>query len=122
MPKIVVSYRRDDSAGVSGRLYDRLHLSFGRNAVFRDIDSIPAGYDFRSYIDDMLRDADVLLCVMSSNWIGKGRRTGSRIMDPGDFVRVEVETAMQRDIPIVPILVDETTIPSEQELPPSLHA
>jgi hypothetical protein len=121
MPKIVISYRREDTAGVTGRLYDRLRGHYGRDAVFQDIDAIPPGIDFRGYIDEALQGADVLLCVMSDKWLGKRRKGVSRIMDPADPVRVEIEAALRKKIPVVPILVDGMSMPEASELPDTLQ-
>jgi hypothetical protein len=121
MPKIVISYRREDTAGVTGRIFDRLKDHFGKESIFRDIDDIPVGTDFRTYVDRALSDADVFLCIMGEKWLGKRKRGQSRIQDPADFVRIEVETAMRRAIPVIPVLIDKTQMPGEADLPASLQ-
>jgi hypothetical protein len=128
MPKIVISYRREDTAGITGRIHDRLCDHYGRDAVFRDIDAIPLGVDFRKHLEQVLNDADAMVCVIGENWIGKSGRgarraaPGSRISDPADYVRLEVESALQKDIPIVPVLIDNAPMPKRADLPESLHA
>jgi formylglycine-generating enzyme required for sulfatase activity len=121
MAKIFVSYRRQDSRGVAGRIYDRLRAHFGPESVTMDIDSIPFGVDFRRYIESEVASCDIALVVVGPNWAGKTfwRR---RIDDPRDFVRIEVEAALERDIPVIPILIDHTAMPGEADLPPSLAA
>jgi hypothetical protein len=119
MAKIFLSYRRDDSIGVSGRIYDRLHAHFGPDAVFRDIDNIPFGVDFREYIDSAVGRCDLVLVVIGKNWAGE-IDAYRRIDDPRDFVCIEVEGALKRNIPVIPILIDRTTMPNEADLPPSL--
>jgi TIR domain len=119
MAKIFLSYRRDDSIGVAGRIYDRLHAHFGPDSVFRDIDNIPFGVDFREYIDSAVGQCDLVLVVVGKNWAG-GTDTHRRIDDPRDFVRIEIESALKRNIPVIPILIDRTTMPTEADLPPSL--
>ena len=71
MSKIIVSYRRSDSAAITGRIFDRLIDRYGEESVFMDIDRIPFGTDFRHHIQDALRDADILLAVIGPTWLGK---------------------------------------------------
>lgn len=84
MSKILISYRREDSADVTGRIYDRLIQVFPQS-VFRDVDSIPLGVDFRTYLDEQVAKCDVFLAVIGRDWLkGKGRKGKSRLEDPGD--------------------------------------
>ena len=119
MAKIFLSYRRQDSAGVAGRIYDRLRAHFGKDAVFMDIDSIPFGADFREHIDAAVGQCDVVLAVIGTKWAGEtnGHR---RLDDPRDFVRIELESALHRNLPVIPILIDHARMPGEADLPPSL--
>ncbi len=119
MPKIFLSYRRQDSAGVAGRIYDRLRARFGDDAIFMDIDAIPFGLDFREHISSAVNQCDILLAVIGRNWAGE-TGTPRRIDDPRDFVRIEIESALERNIPVVPILIDHSRMPGEADLPPSL--
>jgi formylglycine-generating enzyme required for sulfatase activity len=119
MSKIFLSYRRLDSAGVAGRIYDRLRAHFGGDAIFMDIDTIPFGLDFREYIRSAIDQCGVLLAVIGPNWAGEAGAP-RRIDDPRDFVRIEVESALDRNLPVVPILIDRTRMPGEPDLPPSL--
>jgi hypothetical protein len=119
MPKIAISYRRTDS-DATGRLFDRLVLRYGEDSVFRDIDNIPFGIDFRKVINDALRDTDVLIAIVGPNWRGADERGGARINEANDLVRIEVETALQRDIPVIPVLVGGAAMPKGTELPDSL--
>ena len=115
---IFVSYRRDDSADVAGRIYDRLIDKFGKIRVFKDVDSIPLGVDFRDYIDTSISQSAVLLVVIGKAWLGESRDGSSRrIDDPKDFSRLEVAAALKRNIPIIPLLVSGGNVPAEQELP-----
>lgn len=119
-PAIFISYRREDSSDVTGRMYDRLSQHFGKQSVFKDVDSIPLGVDFRKHLGDSVGKCDVLIAVIGKQWApGEG---GSRLNDERDFVRVEIEAALQRDIPVVPVLVQGSQIPRESDLPPSLHS
>src|SRR5580692_4903885 len=121
MAKIAISYRRSDSQDITGRIFDRLVQHFGKDTVFRDIDSIQPGIDFRTQIAEALRTTDVLLVVVGSAWFGQGKDKANRIDNEADPVRIEVETALKRDIPIVPILVGGTRMPEPHELPQSLR-
>ena len=87
--------------------------------MFRDIDSIPLGVDFREYINRMLAETDITLVVVGKRWFGtrKGRR---RIDDPADPVRVEVEMALRSRMPVVPVLVEGSAMPNIDQLPDSL--
>ncbi|MFI5453905.1 MAG: SUMF1/EgtB/PvdO family nonheme iron enzyme [Isosphaerales bacterium] len=119
MSKIFLSYRRQDSIGVAGRIYDRLRAHFGGDAVFMDIDSIPFGEDFREHIDSAVGQCDVVLAVIGTKWAG-GTDAHRRLDDPRDFVRIELESALHRNLPVIPILVDRAPMPGEADLPPSL--
>src|SRR5262245_65780648 len=107
MPNITVSYRRADSDAITGRIFDRRALHYGKQSVFRDIDNIPPGIDFRKFINDALQETDVLLVVIGPRWLGS-RGGQARIGDVSDPVRVEIETAIGRSIPIIPLLIANT--------------
>jgi hypothetical protein len=79
--------------------------------VFRDIDNIPFGIDFRKVINDALRDTDLLIAIVGPNWRGKRKRGNAKIDDDNDLVRIEIETALQRDIPVIPALVGGAVMP-----------
>ena len=119
MTKISISYRRKDSDAITGRIFDRLVAHYGADAVFRDIDNIPPGYDFRKYISSALESTDILLAIVGPQWTGKteGR---TRIHEATDLVRIEIEAALRKDIPVVPLLVGNATMPDPSELPDGL--
>jgi TIR domain len=119
MTKISISYRRKDSDAITGRIFDRLVAHYGAGAVFRDIDNIPPGYDFRKYISSALESTDILLAVVGPQWTGKteGR---IRIHEVTDLVRIEIEAALRKDIPVVPLLIGNATMPDPSELPDGL--
>ncbi len=122
MSKILISYRREDSADVTGRIDDRLVQQFGGEAVFVDVDSIPFGVDFRKHLDEHVAKCDVFLVVIGPDWDGSKHNEGkSRLEDPRDFVRIEIESALKREIPVVPVLVRGAKIPAADRLPVSLH-
>jgi hypothetical protein len=121
MTNILLSYRRNDSSGITGRIFDRLVAKFGSRSVFMDVDSIPIGLDFRQHINDELDRCDVLVAVIGKDWIGaRNEGTISRINDEEDFVRVEIEAALERNIPVIPVLIDRASMPKADDLPSSL--
>lgn len=120
MSKISISYRRADSEAMTGRIFDRLIAHYGKEAIFRDIEDIPAGIDFRQHINETLLKTNVLLAVVGPKWLGGGRGGSERINEESDPVRVEVETALRRRMPIIPVLIGNTRMPGSDQLPPSL--
>jgi hypothetical protein len=121
MPKILISYRRSDSAGMTGRIFDRLVQRYGKNSVFMDVDNIPFGIDFRDHIKTALLESDLMLVVVGQRWLGRGEGPGSRLDDETDPVRVEVESALKAGLPLIPLLVDGASMPKASELPESLR-
>jgi hypothetical protein len=122
MPNIVISYRRNDSDAITGRIRDRIVGHYGEQSVFMDIDSIPFGRDFREHVRDAILQNDLVLAVIGPKWLGGGRgATATRIHDDNDPVRMEIEIALERGIPVIPILVGDATMPKAGDLPPILR-
>jgi hypothetical protein len=126
-PSIVfISYRREDSADVTGRIYDRFVQRLGPASVFKDVDSIPLGVDFRQHLDGVIQQCDVLIAVIGRAWFGLSESEspqGSvrrRVDDLGDYVRVEIASALRSGIPVIPVLVGGATLPNASQLPPDL--
>ena len=117
---IVISYRRADTTWIAGRILDRLETRFGKEDVFIDIDDMPAGVDFREHLERVLGQCKVLLVLIGPNWTGLGRAQMPKIADPNDWVRIEIETALRRNVPIIPVLIDQTPMPTAEQLPESL--
>src|SRR2546423_1728589 len=118
---IAISYRRQDSSPVAGRLYDRLQAEFGKGSVFMDFDSIPYGVDFREHIKQTLERAKVVVAIIGPEWTGGKELANRRIDDPTDFVRLEVASALESGIPIIPVLINNTPMPEAKNLPPELE-
>ena len=120
---IFLCYRRDDSADVTGRIYDRLQHVFTGGAVFRDVDSIPFGVDFREHVKAALAGCGVTLVVIGKNWLDMKDESGARrLEDPGDFVRLEIETALAKPgMRVIPVLVGGARLPHPTDLPESLR-
>jgi uncharacterized membrane protein YeaQ/YmgE (transglycosylase-associated protein family) len=122
MADIFISYRRIDSATFTGRIYDRLTARLGRDRVFKDVDDIPAGENFAQYIQNSLRQCAVALIVIGPRWLEARDETGARRLDdPGDFVRLEIETALRLGLTVIPLLVDDARMPGGASLPMSVR-
>jgi hypothetical protein len=122
MSKIFISYRRTDSADVTGRMFDHLTLHFTRDDLFKDVDSIPLGADFRKSISDAVQACDVVLAVIGRNWLSsQDKQRHLRLSNPDDFVRIELEAGLERNIPVIPVLVSGADMPAMEELPLSLR-
>lgn len=122
MAKVFISYRRTDSASSTGRIYDRLIAKFGRKNVFKDVDDIPPGVNFATYIQDSLRQCGVALVVIGRDWLNSRDANGSRRLDDAaDFVRIEIETAIQLGLTIIPILLEGASMPPLSQLPEPLR-
>jgi hypothetical protein len=121
MRAIFISYRRDDSEGQAGRLYDDLSRRFGDTSVFMDVAAIEPGLDFRKVIDHNVASCGVLLAVIGPGWLEAKDESGQRRLDnPMDFVRLETASALKRDIPVVPVLVHGARMPKSEQLPADL--
>lgn len=119
MPLITISYRRDDSGLIVGRIFDRLVARYGRDSIFHDIDSIPPGVDFREHISRVLSATNVVLAIIGPEWIGP-RGGPNRLADEADFVRIEIETALRNGVTLIPVLVMRASMPPVSSLPDSL--
>lgn len=118
---IFISYRRQESAGYAGRLYDRLTSLFGEGQVFMDVDTIELGGDFAEVITQAISTCQVLLVLIGPNWLAPTDYEGQRRLDdPDDIVRLEIEAAFQRGVTVIPILIHGAMMPRREELPESL--
>ncbi|MDJ0703482.1 MAG: toll/interleukin-1 receptor domain-containing protein [Leptolyngbyaceae cyanobacterium MO_188.B28] len=120
---IFISYRRSDSIEATGRIYDYLEGHFGREHVFKDVDSIPLGVNFREYLDQEVGRCKVLVAVIGPTWLTVVGADGKRRLEsPEDFVRIEIESALRRKIPVIPLFVNNAAMPNKAELPGELKA
>jgi hypothetical protein len=118
---IFISYRRDDTEGEAGRLFDDLVRSFGENSVFMDVSGINPGVDFRKAIDDNVATCGVLLAMIGPQWASIRSTAGERRLDdPNDFVRLEIASALARKIAVIPVLVHDARMPRPEDLPEDL--
>ena len=120
-PRLFLCYRRKDTRYVTGQIYRRLTQEFGQTNVFKDVDSIPLGHDFRRVLDERVGDCTVFLAVIGPDWLEAHDSSGRRALDDvNDFVRLEIEAALRREIAVIPVLVDDAVIPSAGTLPTTL--
>jgi formylglycine-generating enzyme required for sulfatase activity len=120
--KVFISYRRDDSMGHAGRIHDRLARELGSDLLFMDVDSIPLGANFVKVLRDEVAKCEVLLAVIGPRWVDARDEHGNRRLDSlDDFVRIEIASALQRNIPVIPILLEGTKVPKAEQLPTDLQ-
>ncbi|MGB7085596.1 MAG: SUMF1/EgtB/PvdO family nonheme iron enzyme [Phormidesmis sp.] len=122
MSRIFISYRRTDSAAEAGRIYDYLENKFGYESIFKDVDTIDAGDDFRERLNEAVGQCQILLAVIGRSWLQAKDEAGRRRLDnPADWVRLEIETALQRKIRVIPILLEGVAMPTVSDLPEALQ-
>ena len=124
MPKIFISYRREDSQHQADRLHTALSRKIPKRNIFIDVDNIPVGVNFVQHLDQQVAQCDVLLALIGPDWLeARNPETGARRLDdPKDFVRIEIASALKRGIPVAPILLDGAPFPPEHTLPDDLKA
>jgi TIR domain len=123
MPDIFISYRRDDTSGYAGRLYDQISAHFGEEHVFMDVANIGPGSDFVEVIEQRVGTCDALLALIGKNWLTlRDDQNRPRLGNPEDFVSVEVLAALKRKVEVIPVLVGGAKMPSQRELPQSLQS
>lgn len=115
MTKIFISYRRDDSAGHAGRIYEKLCETFQPDDVFYDTSTITDGAQWDALIRQNLESSKLLIAVIGKRWLSP------RLFEPGDYVRLEISTALERSIPVIPVFVDGAEPPPAADLPADLQ-
>jgi hypothetical protein len=122
MSTVFISYRRETAAGEARALFNDLAALLGKSSVFMDVDSISLGRDFRSVLQKMLGSCDLMLVIIDKDWAGIKNEAGrTRLEDPGDYVRLEVEAALKRDIVVTPVLVKGAHMPAGEQLPAEIR-
>ena len=123
MSGVFISYRRDDSQALAGRVHDRLKQRFGKQQVFRDIDAIKPGAVFKEVIAGQVRVCDSLVALIGNRWLDAKDAEGRRRLDlPDDFVKAEIREALAQNKIVIPVLVEGTTMPARDRLPPEISA
>ena len=120
--RIFLNYRREDSQGEAGRLYDSLREHFSSKELFMDVDAIEPGLDFVDVLEGAVASCDVLLALMGRDWATVSIDGRRRLDNPSDFVRLEIAAALRRNVRVVPVLVHGTTMPPADALPDDLKA
>jgi hypothetical protein len=121
MTKIFISYRRADSEGYVGRLYDHLIQCFDKNEIFLDVGKIKPGQDFLTVIEQVVGSCDALLAVIGPGWLDVENENGIRRIDQSnDVLRLEIATALKRGILVIPVLIEKATMPNASRLPDDL--
>lgn len=116
--KIFISYRREDAKAEARSIYQHLASIYGRDRIFMDVDSIQKGLDFTKVLEQSLEDTSVMLVLMGRTWLHAADERGERRLDDqADYVRLEIATALNRDIPIIPVRVEGARLPRIEELP-----
>jgi hypothetical protein len=111
--RIFISYRRGDAVALAGRLYDRLSSRIGADSVFMDQESVPIGQNFQQAISRAITQSDVLLVLIGPRWL----ELLERLSASPDFVVEEISTALKQDIPVIPVLLGDTSMPEHAALP-----
>jgi hypothetical protein len=119
---LFISYRRQDSRETVGRLHDHLRQVFEEKQIFLDVEGQAAGQDYRMAIGWALARADVVLAVIGTRWLTVSDRDGRRRLDdPIDMVRLELEAAFERNLRVIPVLIEGANMPAASDVPPSLQ-
>ncbi|MEB3210797.1 MAG: CHASE2 domain-containing protein [Leptolyngbyaceae bacterium] len=119
--RIFISYRRSDSSSEAGRIYDKLAPVLGSENIFKDVDDIPYGVDFVEHLSRAVAQCDALLVLIGQTWLKATDAQGNcRLDDMHDFVRIEVASALKRDILVIPVLLNGTEMPASEDLPEDL--
>jgi hypothetical protein len=120
--RVFISYRREDTSGQAGRLYDALAKQFGQENVFMDVDTIDIGVEFNDAIESAVASCDVLFAMIGPRWLTVADSRGERRLSRADdYVRLEIETALARNIRVVPALVGGAVMPAADDLPGTLE-
>ena len=120
--KIFINYRRGDDPQAAGRLFDRLQDVFEPQQLFLDVDNIAPGLDFMRVLDERVAECDVVLAVIGKGWIDARDATGARRLDdPDDFVRIEITSALNQGKRVIPVLIGDTPMPHQEQLPQALR-
>lgn len=120
--RIFINYRRDDAVGVAGRLSDSLSRYFGDGRIFRDVDGIAAGANFEEVLKSTTHAADAMIVLIGRQWATVAGPQGQpRLHDPDDWVAREIAAALEKKIPVYPVLIENAVMPRAEELPASLQ-
>lgn len=108
MSRIFISYRRQDADADAGRLYDMLAHEFGAERLFKDVDDVPPGVNWKNVTREVVRDSAVVLAVISPNW------------ELSEAIQIELETAFTAGVRVIPVTVGNARMPTADALPASV--
>jgi hypothetical protein len=114
MATIFLSYRRTDGPQAC-RVHDWLGQRFGYDAVFMDVAAIPVAVAYPDFLRQAIARSRIVVALIGAQWAAK-------IDEPGDPVRMELETALERRVTVLPVLVGDTPMPDAEKLPRSIAA
>jgi TIR domain len=120
MSRIFLSYRRTDEPAATRLLREQLAEVFGEPTIFYDIETIPQGEDFVSFIERTIRACTVMLVVIGPHWLAARDQVGLRLAQPNDPVRIEIETALRLNKRLIPVLINDARMPGSADLPASI--
>jgi hypothetical protein len=118
--RVFISYRRRDSSGFARAIYNELREQLGPDNIFMDVDTMEPGIDFVEAIEEAVGRCDILLALIGPQWLNGGDETSHRLDAENDYVRTEIVTALERDIRVIPVLVEGATMPLPDNLPEKL--
>ncbi len=118
---IFINYRRDDTSSDAGRIHESIEQKFGAESVFLDIDDIAIGSKWKQVLENAGKDAKVLLVLIGDQWLKKQDNGRPRLFNEGDWVRLEIESALEKEMIVIPVLLKGAKLPSIDDLPPSIH-
>src|SRR5690242_8320271 len=119
--RVFISYRRDPTEPAAAYLRHCLGRSLGEEKIFRDLDTLQPGQKFEAAVAEAIRNTTVFLVLIGPSWLTLRSASGTRrLTDKGDYVRIEIETALKADVEIIPLLIDGAKMPSRRELPGSI--
>ena len=122
MSRIFINYRRHDTEGYVGRLYDHLLKQFKPHDIFMDVQNIEPGADFVQVLEDAISACDIFLAMIGPHWLTLKNDEGERRLDEwNDFVRIEIETALKQGKIVIPILVGGANMPNPKYLPETIE-
>jgi hypothetical protein len=122
MHTVFISYRTGETAGEARALFSELAATLGKDSVFMDVDTIGLGRDFRQVLRERLESCDLMLALVGRNWVDTTNPSGQRrLEDPDDYVQLEIDAALKRNIPVTPVLVQGAQMPTGAQLPKEIR-
>ena len=119
---LFLCYRREDTQDIAGRLHDRLVAKYGPECVFMDIDSVPLGIDFVEHVAEQIRKCSAVIVMIGKQWQTiKDKKRRRRLDIEDDLVRAEIRAALQQNIPVIPVTVQNAAMPQGETLPDDIR-